>query len=422
MYFYAFYPLGLDLPLRCRPWLSWTLIASMVVTFAWQRYAPQVGGVPPADLMFWPGNGSPFTVLTAIFLHGSWWHLIGNLVYLGVFAPALEDRLGRVRFLLLFLMLGAAGNLAHGYVAIADLLGQGGLGVMGASGAISGLLGIAMVRLSYAHVAVGYWVFAPLAGQNRAGRQRLPLPVAVLSWLLLQLVHTAVARESAATISYGAHLGGFGLGVLLGLVLGYAPLARAEGALQRARHQFRVGNALAATGAYEEYLNEFPEDRDARREMARAEVLAGQRGEALARYREIYREALTAGQVPVALDVFREARHVRRGAGLTAPELAELASWFERCLAYPEAVGVYQDLVDLHPGAAECGRAWVRIVTLLGGVLGRADEAQAWLAQARDRQPEGAWRDYLLAEFTPAAARRGGPAPDPAGWRQAPAT
>jgi len=420
MYFYAFYPVGLDLQMRCRPWLSWTLMASMVVTFLWQRYAPNLVSVNPQELVFWPGNGAPLTVLTAIFLHGGWLHLAGNLLYLGVFAPALEDRLGRVRFLLLFLMLGAAGNLAHGYVAVVDLLGQGGLGVMGASGAISGMMGLALVRLSYARVAVAYWVFAPLAGQNRAGRQRLPLPVAVLSWLLLQLVHTAVARESGATVSYGAHLGGFALGLLLGLLLGYAPLASAEGALQRARDHFALGHALAATGAYEEYLRIYPEDRDVLREMARAEVLAGQRGTALARYRELYRAYLQEGRVPSAQDVFREARYVQRGAGLSPTELAELANWFERSLAYQDAVGVYQDLVDLYPEAVECGRAWVRIVTLLNGTLGLSDEAQEWLGFARDRQPPGAWRDYLVAEFKPAAASREGPAPGRAMWRQAP--
>ncbi len=421
MYFYAFYPIGLDLTLKRRPWLSWTIIASMVVTFLWQQYAPYRLPVLPQELVFWPGNGAPLTVITAIFLHGGWLHLAGNLLYLGVFAPALEDRLGRVRFLLLFLMLGAAGNLAHGYVAVANLLGQGGLGVMGASGAISGLLGVAMVRLSYARVAVAYWVFAPLAGQNRAGRQRLPVPVAVLSWLLLQLVHTAVARESGATVSYGAHLGGFALGLLMGLMLGYVPLARAEAALQRARDQFTLGHALAATGAYEEYLHVYPDDRDVLREMARAEVLAGQRGTALGRYRDLYRTYLREGHVPLALDVFREARFVHRGVGLSPPELADLANWFERSLAFKDAVGVYQDLVDLHPEALECGRAWVRIVTLLRGTLGQVEEAQDWLEFARDRQPPGAWRDYLFAEFKPAAARREGRAPGRAAWRRAPA-
>lgn len=421
MYFCLFYPIGLDLPLRCRPWLSWTLVASMVVTFLWQRYFPHRGPCDPRDLAFWPGNGSPLTVISAIFMHGGWLHLAGNLLYLGVFAPALEDRLGRVRFLLLFLMLGAAGNLAHGYVAIENLLGQGGLGVMGASGAISGLMGIALVRLSYARVAIAYWLFAPLMGQNRAGRQRLALPAAVLSWLLLQLVNTAVARESGATVSYGAHLGGFAFGLLLGLLLGYAPLARAESALHQARDQFTRGNAIAATGAFEEYLQIYPDDRDARREMARAEVVAGRRAPALASYRELYRAYLKEGLVPQALDVFREAQHVQRGAGLTSSELAEVANWCERSLAFKDAVGVYQDLVDLHPEAVECGRAWVRIVTLLHGTLGQTAEAQDWLAFAHDRLPAGAWRDYLFAEFKLAGARRGGPVAARAAWRRAPA-
>ena len=64
MYFYAFYPIGLDLTLKRRPWLSWTIIASMVVTFLWQQYAPYRLPVLPQELVFWPGNGAPLTVKT----------------------------------------------------------------------------------------------------------------------------------------------------------------------------------------------------------------------------------------------------------------------------------------------------------------------------------------------------------------------
>lgn len=422
MYFYAFYPLGMDLDLTRRPWLSWGLMASLVVTFLWQRFAPQFGPLGPQDLVFWAGNGAPYTVITAIFVHGSWWHLAGNLVYLGVFAPALEDRLGRARFLLLFLMVGIAGNLAHGYVAIADLFGQGGLGVMGASGAISGLMGLALVRLPYARVAVAYWIFAPLVGQNRAGRKHLPLPAAVLSWLLLQVVQTAVARESGTTVSYGAHLGGFGLGLALGLLLGFVPLAGAEAALRRAREQVRRGQPAAAAGEYEEYLRVCPDDSGACREMARAEVVAGRPTAALTRLQRLYRAELARGRIAAAQDVFTEARRLQRGAGLGADELADLAAWYERSVDFAAAVSVYQDLVDLHPEAVESGRAWVRIVSLLHGTLDRCDEAYDWLAQARERQPAGAWRDYLLTEFRLAGARREGPGPGAAAPRPAPTT
>ena len=117
MYFFYFFPLGLGRPTRRRPLLTWAFMATLVVVFAWQRWLAPATGQDPLDFVFFPGNGRPWTVVTAIFLHGSWIHLLGNLLYLHVLGPPLEDRLGRVALAGLALVLGVGDQAAAGDVA-----------------------------------------------------------------------------------------------------------------------------------------------------------------------------------------------------------------------------------------------------------------------------------------------------------------
>jgi membrane associated rhomboid family serine protease len=408
MYFCYFYPTGLDLERRRRPWLSLLLMGSMAIAFAWQLWWPTALRWHPWELIFYPGSHRPWTAITALFLHAGWLHLAGNMIYLMVFLPVLEDRLGRVGLLLLFLVTGVGGNLAHGLAAWHDWLGQGGLGILGASGAISGLLGFALVRLPYARVGVAYWVFAPLAGQNRAGRRYVPLPVAVVLWLLLQVGQAALASETGSAVSYPAHLGGFALGVLLALMLGGLREGRAEATLARARRYLAQGEAWAAAGEYSEYLGEGPAEPEVELERARALVMAGVREEAQETYRRVYRAAARARRWNLALEALSEGRRCLPGLGLERSELATAAHRAEKIGDRDLAAKIYQDLVLKGGRHPDRDRAWVRLVLLLHADPGRREEAAEWLERARQELPPGAWRDYLEREFSPAPASRGG--------------
>lgn len=413
MYFCYFYPVGLDLERRRQPWLSVLLIGSILAVFCWQLWLPDRLPVHPWDLIYFAGNSPAWTAVTALLLHGGWLHLLGNLVYLFVFLPALEDRLGRVGVLLLFLAAGAGGNLAHGVAAWQNWLGQGGLGILGASGAISGLLGYALVRLPHARLAVVYWVLAPLQGQNRAGRCFVPLPLAVLGWLLLQVVQATLASASASQVSYPAHLGGFTLGLVLALVMRGQAEARAESSLLQARRYLSRGQGLAAVGAYANYLQSAPDDLDAACEQVRALVMAGLTDEAVAGYRALYRRAANVGRWDLALPILAEGRRARRDLGLSVEELAAAAHQAEKAAERTLALHLYTELVqkdDAHPLVA---RAWIRLLLLLHADPRRCAELGDWLQRARRTLPPGPWREYLEQTFSPAPAGRAGPAADP---------
>ncbi|MCK9994898.1 MAG: rhomboid family intramembrane serine protease [Candidatus Krumholzibacteria bacterium] len=399
MYFFYFYPLGLDRRRTRLPVLSRFLMASMVVAFLWVRYFPDQGPCSPYDLVFYPGDGSPLTALTAIFLHAGWMHLLGNLLYLHVFGPPLEDRLGHGKFLIYFLIMGVGGNLAHGLTSALDLLGQGGTGVMGASGAIAGLLAFSLVRFHDSRVEVAWWVLAPLGGHNKAGRSRIPLAAAVGFWLLLQVVQALLASETGASVSFGAHFGGFALGLVLALLMGELESGRIEALGARAERYFRDGQFHAAAGAWTEYLVRSPGDLTARLELARAQKLCRQDRESLDNFRKVFDVLLSSGRIPKALDVFNEAGRGRDGRWLPPADLAKVAYFKEKQLDYTGALNAYRQLHEAYPLHPEGQRALVRVIVLYHGKLADQRQARQWLQRAWRQMPPGSWREYLEREF-----------------------
>jgi len=152
----------------------------------------------------------PFlSVLSAMFLHGSWLHLLGNMLFLFVFGNNVEDRLGRVRYLLFYLACGYAAT--YGF-ALANPTSQETL--VGASGAIAGVLGAYLVLFPRARVTslIPFLFFIPIW---------LPAWVVLGSWFVLQwLYFQGAGTAQGAGVAYLAHVVGFVVGVVLVFVLG----------------------------------------------------------------------------------------------------------------------------------------------------------------------------------------------------------
>jgi membrane associated rhomboid family serine protease len=148
------------------------------------------------------------SVLFSMFLHGGWLHLLGNMLFLWVFGNNVEDRLGRLRYALFYLVCGYLA--AYGF-ALADANSSQPL--IGASGAVSGILGAYLVLYPKARVwsLVPFLLFLPL---------RLPAWLVLGLWFLLQWVYSAGYTVSGAgSVAYLAHVVGFIVGALLALPL-----------------------------------------------------------------------------------------------------------------------------------------------------------------------------------------------------------
>jgi len=152
---------------------------------------------PLIPLPFWS------TLLTSMFLHGGWMHLGGNMLYLWIFGDNLEKVMGNARFLIFYLVCGIAAAIAH-------IVFSGGSTVptVGASGAISGILGGYMVLFPRNRVRV----------LTRGGIMAVPAIVVLGFWIVIQLISGFGSIASTAEtggVAYLAHVGGFVAGLLL---------------------------------------------------------------------------------------------------------------------------------------------------------------------------------------------------------------
>ena len=147
------------------------------------------------------------SALTAMFLHGGWLHLLGNLLYLYVFGNNVEDRLGRLRFLVFYLGCGFAAT--YGFAVVSP---SSDTPLVGASGAIAGVLGAYLVLFPRARVwsLLTFFFFLPV---------RLPAWVVLGSWFVLQALYFGGAGITDATesggVAYLAHVLGFVVGAAL---------------------------------------------------------------------------------------------------------------------------------------------------------------------------------------------------------------
>ena len=145
------------------------------------------------------------TLLTSMFLHGSWMHLIGNMLFLWVFADNIEAVVGNWRFLLFYLLGGLAAWFGHFYFNA-----ESQLPAVGASGAISAVLGAYLVMFPKSRIRTLFFLFV----------FEVPALLFLLFWFGQQAVSgygsLQVATEQTAGVAWWAHIGGFLFGVLAG--------------------------------------------------------------------------------------------------------------------------------------------------------------------------------------------------------------
>jgi len=211
-------PLHDDNPTTLKPVITVGLIALCTLVFFWQlslgshaETLIQALGVMPAALFGYPSLPSGampvpalLTVFTSMFLHGGWMHLIGNMLYLWIFGNNVEDAMGHGRFVLFYLLCGVAAVLAQAVPAPDSTIPM-----IGASGAISGVLGAYLLLYPHARVLV----LIPLGYFSRM--VYLPAMVVLGFWFLLQLLSTLLADPDQPGVAFGAHAGGFVAGMLL---------------------------------------------------------------------------------------------------------------------------------------------------------------------------------------------------------------
>lgn len=143
----------------------------------------------------------PLTLVTYMFLHAGWMHLISNMLFLWVFADNVEDAFGHVGFVIFYLLCGAAAALAHAF-----MMPDSEAPLIGASGAVSGVMASYLILYPRARVWVLLFMRLPL---------RIPAYWALIGWIVFQFISLAIAAEDEVQVAWWAHIGGFAAGFAL---------------------------------------------------------------------------------------------------------------------------------------------------------------------------------------------------------------
>jgi hypothetical protein len=215
-------PLKDNVPTRSFPLVTVALIAANAAVWIFYQLPDLQGSA--RELAFQPcevdsscppgtavGESWPVTALTSMFMHGGWLHIIGNMLFLWIFGNNVEDAMGKVRFLLFYLLSGLAATALQTFVTLsAASSADGAIPNLGASGAISGVLGAYLLLLPNASVrtlvVLVYFVFFP----------EIPAFVFLGVWFLFQLWDggfSLLHPEAGGGVAFFAHVGGFVFGM-----------------------------------------------------------------------------------------------------------------------------------------------------------------------------------------------------------------
>ena len=211
-------PLKDDNPTTRTPFVTYAIIAVCVFVFILEigsnsyssgKLFYSYGLVPavltgkaelPSHLAALPAE---LTLLTSMFMHGGFMHLIGNMLYMWIFADNIEDEIGPVKFFIFYILAGIAAALTQVFMNTSSTIPM-----IGASGAIGGVLGAYIVN----HPKAKVLVLIPLGFFSQI--IRVPALFVLGFWFVLQFISSSLSSSSGGGVAYGAHIGGFVFGVV----------------------------------------------------------------------------------------------------------------------------------------------------------------------------------------------------------------
>ena len=208
------FPLRDDRPTYTAPIVTTLLMVACALVFVYELTLDEVSrnefiavyGVVPAHF-------HPATLVTSMFLHGGWMHIIGNMLFLWAFGKSLEDGLGHTRFLIFYMLCGVAAGVTH-----VVFNSYSTLPTVGASGAIAGVMGAYLIKFPRARIHTVVFIFVFFTTVD------LPAVFLLLYWFVTQIfagygsiAHTVQVSDSG--VAWFAHIGGFITGMVLVLLM-----------------------------------------------------------------------------------------------------------------------------------------------------------------------------------------------------------
>jgi len=409
MYYFSYLPVGTEVRLRKPPVATLCIVGLNLVCFGLTAYFGR-NSVFFRELAFVPASFRLHSLLTSTFLHAGFLHVTLNLLYLWIFGSVLEDRMGWLRYVATYAVCGVLSNMAQAVAVVSFVPQNAGIPIVGASGAIAGLLGLFLVRFYYVRVKVVSMAMLFFQGVFRASVSKLNAAGAMLLWIIIQLAYGLATSSSPISMTaYWSHVSGFSMGLILGLAGGLHKEAAGEKKFLRARRYFEDGKWFAAMGEVIEYLKSRPMDPDARTLLARSFLLTGQRKQAAAEYARAVSIELERGGESAALERYEELKRVAPGFVLPAGSQLAIAACLEDHGRPDLAAEAYLAYGRTYPFKQRAPAALLKSAEIYCGKLNDLEKAGETYHRVRALFPQTPWAQHArrkLAEIGRISARR----------------
>jgi membrane associated rhomboid family serine protease len=416
-----FLPYATDRPRKRIPYATYCLIALNLLTYLGLHTldSPESVYAAQTQLGFIPAHGRWYALITSMFLHGNAIHLLTNLLFLWVFGSLVEDALGVAMFLTLFFGSQLGASLTHAGITAGFGSTHAAQPMIGASGAVAGLLGLVAVRFYRTRLRIAYWVVA------KAGVVEVTAWVFIALWAGLQICMgvLSLAKEQAGMgggdlTAYWAHLGGLAFGIVGALVL----RLRAEGQQEYFLEELRR-NPLAVSGYnvvrdLHHLKQEDPDSAEVHHALAKQYLLErkyDRAGHSYLRAIDCYlRRADRAG----AAEAYEELIGCYPDCVLNQRNQFGVALALEQQGRYALAVHVFDLLANAYPQNEEAQVALMRAAAICAEHLADPSSALRFLERLATEYPQGQWAEYARRQSAELRGALGGTGEGWTGTRQ----
>lgn len=352
-------------------------------------------GLIPSKLLTGNTLASIGRMLSSTVIHDGVFHLVSNMALLLLFGRDVERAMGRLEFLLFYIGVCLASAIVYVSIVFAALPAvYAGAEVVGASGAVAGVMGVYAVRFHRKSFPFG--------------EIRLPALLVILAWLIAQVVlgirglYESPLSQEVGRIGYWSHLGGFAFGIAIAVFTNMALQGEREYLVSEAQQHYDEGNLLESTRNYEALLRYDPDSAFAHAELGRIWAILDEGEQSLPFYGTAVELYLRQGKQEEALRVADEMRQFWPKAGLPAPTRLRLATYLEEEGEIDRAVAALRNIVETDGECVEAQMALLKIGQLQLSSLHDPQSAIDTLQSFLQRYPNSEWHNF--AEGTLARA------------------
>lgn len=328
------------------------------------------------------------SLVTYSFLHDGYFHLTLNMLLLYLFGRRVESSMGKLEYVLFYIGAAVVSALVHIAMMHATLSEYyTSRVIVGASGAVSGIIGIYAVRFH--------------KRTFKLAEAEIPTILLIMAWLVLQLVlgiiglyRDEVMGLGLKQVGYWSHLGGFAFGIGVALMSNMALAGEREYLMEQAFGHYTKGNFLEAIRYHETLLEYEPDNPDSYAEIGRLWALLKEEEDSLRNYNIAIELYISSGKEAKALNVADEMVRFWPNINLAAQTKYKLATYLEEAGQLRPALISFRRIAEDYPGSAEAQMSLLRVGHIQLEKLNNSSAAIAVLKCLMDAYPNSEWLYY----------------------------